>query len=149
MKQLFSPAPECVPQRTTHNAQPTTHNPQPTTHNPDRRIKKITQLLAENLAYPWQVPELAATVKLSDRQLQRLFKAETQCCPLRYLRRLRLEKARELLRTTDDTIGEIAASVGINDCSHFVRDFAHAQGVSPTEYRKASAESSYDVGFRQ
>ena len=34
------------------------------THNLDRRIKKITLLLAENLAYPWQVPELAAAVKL-------------------------------------------------------------------------------------
>ena len=110
---------------------PTTHNAQRTTHNADPCIKKITLLVAANLAYQWQVPELAVAVGLSNRQLQRRFKAEMGCCPLHYLRHLRLEKARELLCTTAESVRAIASRVGLNDFSHFVRAFRAEYGVSP------------------
>ena len=95
--------------------------------------------MAANLAYQWQVPELAVAVGLSNRQLQRRFKAEIGCCPLHYLRHLRLEKARELLCTTAESVRAIASRVGLNDFSHFVRAFRAVYGVSPAAFRQASA----------
>jgi transcriptional regulator GlxA family with amidase domain len=121
-------------QLTTHNSQLTTHNSQ---HNPkDWRIRKILTLLTDQLDYQWQVPELAEKVKLSARQLQRLFKIEMKCSLWQYLRQLRLTKAGELLRTTDDNVTQIAALVGMHDYSHFVRDFQQTYRETPCEYRK-------------
>ncbi len=110
------------------------------THPKDWRINKILSLLTNQPEYQWQVPELAETVKLSARQLQRLFKIELQCSLWQYLRQLRLKKAGELLRTTDDNVRQVAARVGMNDYSHFVRDFHQTYRATPCEYRKAQLQ---------
>ena len=119
----------------TSDAIETTHNSQH--QSEDWRINKVISLPTNQPEYQWQVPELAETVKLSARQLQRLFKIEMQCSLWQYLRQLRLKKAGELLRTTDDNVMQIAANVGMNDYSHFVRDFQKSYRVTPGEYRKA------------
>ena len=82
---------------------------------------------------------MAVAVELSNRQLQRRFKAEKGCCPLPYLRHLRLEKAVELLCTTQESVRAIASRVGLSDFSHFVRDFRAVYGVSPAAFRQANA----------
>jgi transcriptional regulator GlxA family with amidase domain len=79
---------------------------------------------------------MATSVNLSYSRLEHLFKAETGSTPLNYLRKLRIEKARELLETTFLTNQQIIIRVGIYDESHFVRDFKKAYGRSPSEYRK-------------
>ena len=51
---------------------------------------------------------------------------------------LRLERAKHLLDTSFLSVKEITHSVGLNDESHFVRDFKKAYGASPTLYRMRS-----------
>lgn len=55
--------------------------------------------------------------------------------PIQYLKVLRIEKAKHLLETSFLSVKEITHLVGLNDESHFVRDFKKAYGVSPTPYR--------------
>ena len=54
---------------------------------------------------------------------------------MQYLKALRLEKACELLGTTYLSVKEIAVQVGLNDASHFVRDFKKVYGLTPTQHR--------------
>lgn len=57
--------------------------------------------------------------------------------PIQYLKVLRMERAKHLLETSFLSVKEIAHIVGVNDESHFVRDFKKTYGVPPTSYRTA------------
>ena len=63
------------------------------------------------------------------------FKHKTGYSPAHYLRRVRLEKAKELLQTTHYRMIEIALQVGYNSNSSFTRAFKEAEGISPRAYR--------------
>ncbi|MGV2794552.1 helix-turn-helix domain-containing protein, partial [Clostridium perfringens] len=55
------------------------------------------------------------------------------------LNRIRLEKAKERLLTTDDAISDISESVGYSDQSYFTKVFKKMTGVSPSRYRRQHA----------
>ena len=55
--------------------------------------------------------------------------------PIRYLRLLRMKRAKDLLESSFLSVKEIAFQVGLNDESHFVRDFKSTYGYSPALYR--------------
>jgi hypothetical protein len=55
--------------------------------------------------------------------------------PIKYLRLLRMERAKGLLESSFLSVKEIAFQVGLNDESHFVRDFKSTYGFSPAIYR--------------
>ena len=74
-------------------------------------------------------------VNLSPSRLRQLFKQETGTSLMRYLRNLRMERAKELLETTLLTVKKVAARSGISSVSHFVRDFQTAYGHTPTQHR--------------
>jgi AraC family transcriptional regulator len=79
---------------------------------------------------------MARTVNLTSFHFCHLFKAETGRSPARYLKALRLERARELLETTSLSVKEIRALIGLNDESHFARDFRAAYGLTAQAYRE-------------
>jgi len=79
---------------------------------------------------------LAVGVNLSVSRFTLVFRASTGQSPAQYLRQLRLERARVLLETTFLSVKEVRALVGINDASHFTRDFARAYGASPRVWRE-------------
>jgi two-component system, response regulator YesN len=80
--------------------------------------------------------ELADAVHLSTSRLAHLFKAETGVPITRYLRESRMRIAKQLLEGTFLNVKEIMFRVGVNDESHFVRDFKRIYGVTPGQYRK-------------
>ncbi|HSE22899.1 MAG TPA: helix-turn-helix transcriptional regulator [Pyrinomonadaceae bacterium] len=77
----------------------------------------------------------ARSVNLSVWRLSHIFKSEMGVPPIKYLRLLRMERAKTLLETSFLSVKEIAHQVGVNDESHFVRDFKSTYGASPTLYR--------------
>lgn len=83
------------------------------------------------------VPQLAARIFLSPGHFSELFSREVGMPPAAYLRRLRLEKARTLLRETDLPAGQIALDTGFGDAAHFSRAFRAVYGVSPLGYRRS------------
>lgn len=85
---------------------------------------------------PLSVAELAEMSHYSERQFIRLFKSAFGCVPLRYIKRLRIQKARELLTDTQLSITEIAHCCGYPDSSYFSKLFQSEVGFSPRDFRK-------------
>ena len=79
--------------------------------------------------------EFARSVNLSVWRLCHIFKSDVGMPPMRYLRLLRMERAKGLLESSFLSVKEIAFQVGLNDESHFVRDFKSTYGFSPALYR--------------
>ena len=78
---------------------------------------------------------LASEFRVSEKYLFSLFKKKTNCSPTGYLHRIRMEKAAELLRTTDDTVQNISVRVGFANFGTFYKAFKREFGVPPGKYR--------------
>ena len=79
---------------------------------------------------------LADAFTLHERTLRNLFVRHTGRPPSDYIRELRMETARYLLRTTTKTVGDIALSLGYSSQFHFSKAFKQRQGLSPLHYRR-------------
>ena len=90
--------------------------------------------------------ELAQSVNLSVWRLCHIFKSDVGMPPIKYLRLLRMERAKGLLESSFLSVKEIAYQVGLNDESHFVRDFKSTYGYSPAIYRAQFRHSSNGNG---
>lgn len=89
-----------------------------------------------NLHKEVSLSELAQSVNLSVWRLSHIFNSEVGMGPIKYLRYLRMDRARELLETSYLSVKEIGYHVGLNDESHFVRDFKKVYGAPPKVYRR-------------
>src|SRR6187200_3620781 len=104
----------------------------------DPRIARAIARMEEAIDREVPVAELAASVGLSPSRFAYLFRRDTGIPPARYLHTLRMERARLLLERTFLSVKEVMASVGVNDPSHFSRDFRRYHGVPPTGLRTRS-----------
>jgi AraC-like DNA-binding protein/mannose-6-phosphate isomerase-like protein (cupin superfamily) len=95
----------------------------------------VVRFCEENLDQPLTVPQMAGKMFLSPDHFARLFTAEMGIPPAAYLRRLRLERARVLLRTTTLSIAEIASRCGWRDSNQLTHAFRNAYHVTPSGYR--------------
>lgn len=102
----------------------------------DLRVQQALRLISEDVRRPLLLEEIARAVNLSAPRLRYLFKAETGVTPAQHLKSLRMQKAKELLEGTFLNVKQIMIQVGINDESHFVRDFRERYGLPPAEYRR-------------
>ena len=101
----------------------------------DPRVAHAIARMEEAIDRDVPVAELAAAVNLSPSRFAYLFRRDTGVPPARYLHTLRMERARLLLERTFLSVKEVMAHVGINDPSHFSRDFRRYHGVPPTGIR--------------
>ena len=107
----------------------------------DPRIQRALRLLQEKMDCSLHVKDLAQSVLLSKSRFAYLFRRETAASPARLLKCLRLLEARRILSTTNLSVKEVASCVGLNDLSHFVRDFESTFGLSPARYRRRQSSS--------
>ncbi|RXZ78384.1 AraC family transcriptional regulator [Paenibacillaceae bacterium] len=108
----------------------------------DTRVFEICQYVEERLSNPPSLEELAGRVSLSKEQLRTLFQAALGLSPMRYVRQVRLQRAKDLLTLTTDPIKEIAAQIGFEDQHHFSRAFQQSEQMSPLEYRRRQKRSN-------
>ncbi len=92
--------------------------------------------------------DLAQSVNLSVWRLSHIFKSDVGVPPIKYLRLLRMERAKKLLESSFLSVKEIAYQVGLNDESHFVRDFKSTYGSSPACYRSQFRNNTNDDAAR-
>ncbi len=102
----------------------------------DELIIEIQLWMQRHLNEGMEIPNIAAKFGLSARTLGRRFCAATGRSPLSYLQEQRMRTAKELLESTNLTIGEVAFRVGYQDQGHFARLFARSHAVNPSDYRK-------------
>lgn len=106
----------------------------------DRRIQAIIIIMEGNLQHDLSLTYLASNVNLSPSRLSHLFKTETGFAPRSYLERLRIGKAKELLRTTFLTVKEIRIKVAGGDHRNFARRFKKETGLTPSTFRHRGHE---------
>jgi transcriptional regulator GlxA family with amidase domain len=99
-------------------------------------IREAIRLFETHVEDPLRIPDVAAAVGLSGRHFERMFKRETGQSPLRYYHHLRLMKARQRVLYSNDSLREIAASVGYMTSSPMIRHYAEFFGVSPRDERR-------------
>jgi transcriptional regulator GlxA family with amidase domain len=100
-------------------------------------LTKALLMMENNLEHPIRIAEIAEQLKISHRQLDRLFQKFLQASPAQYFRSLRLARAAGLLSQTGLNISEIAFGCGFQSSSHLGRYFKDQYGVTPGTYRKS------------
>ena len=86
---------------------------------------------------PLDMNELADSVELSPRQLERLFRRYLKTTPHGYYVKLRLERGRRLLTQTSASILDVAMACGFVSASHFTKCYRRVFGRTPTDERKS------------
>ncbi|MGF6098141.1 GlxA family transcriptional regulator [Pseudomonas sp. 18175] len=102
------------------------------------KLQEIVALMEANLEEPINLDELATYVALSRRQLERMFQKYLHCSPSRYYLRLRLIRARQLLKQTPISIVELAVLCGFISTPHFSKCYREYFGVPPSDERSAT-----------
>lgn len=99
----------------------------------DRAASFISTHFASHLEVEW----IARNVSfVSSSHLTRLFRTKLGISPHAFLKRVRLERSAELLRSCREDVSAVAVRVGYKNASHFVRDFRIFFGVTPLAYRR-------------
>lgn len=103
-------------------------------------IQEIAVYMKAHMEENLKIEQIAREYGMNRSGLTRQFRSIMGCPPQQYLLQVRIERAKELLRNTEETIGEIAARVGYRDALAFSHIFKEKCKVGPREYRKGCAE---------
>lgn len=100
-------------------------------------IEPTLKHLRRSFDHDLKLEDLANRAGMSVSTLLRRFRTATGSSPVEFLLRLRLERAREILSTTDRRITDIAFDSGFRDSNYFTRQFKRHTGLSPRAYRNS------------
>jgi AraC family transcriptional regulator len=99
--------------------------------------RQLVEFIELNLAEPLSLGQLAGMCALSEYHFARMFRESFGLPPHQYLLARRMNRARELLRSTRMAFGEVALECGFASASHFSNTFKQAMGATPKAYRAA------------
>lgn len=102
----------------------------------DEKIQQLIEYINNNLGDELSIEQLAQRAYLSKYYLMRKFKSDTGYSIHQYITSKRLLLARQLLKTTEQSITEICYTCGFRDYSAFSREFKKQFKITPKEYRK-------------
>lgn len=102
-------------------------------------INTALQYIQENYHQGISLNHVAKRIYLNPSYLSRVFHAEVGETFSRYLIRIRMAKAKELLEQTTLKIYEVAEQVGYKDFRHFMKIFKESEGITPSQYRNYGA----------
>ena len=101
------------------------------------QYRRITELMAANLDGDVSLTQLAAASRLSASYFTRAFRRSTGVPSHHWLMQRRIDKAKDLLRNSGQSLNEIALACGFADQSHFTTVFTRMVGASPGAWRRA------------
>lgn len=104
------------------------------------RMQKILRYMEQHYVEDLTLADLARSANISKSECARCFHESLHTTPYKYLTEIRLSKAAQLLKETEEPIGNIAASVGFHQISHFGKCFREKTGYSPRAYRAAKQD---------
>lgn len=101
-----------------------------------KRIKIMLQYIQEHYDGELTLAKIAESVNLSENECLRCFRGMIGSTPIQYVKQLRVQKAAELLASTNRKISDIGAECGFQEMSYFAKTFRELKGCTPSEYRK-------------
>jgi AraC family transcriptional regulator len=102
---------------------------------PQRQLLQVLEYINEHLSQEIKLADLAALLGISQFHFSHLFKQSLGTAPYQYLLQQRVERAKQLLKQTDQSIIDIAFSCGFNSHSHLSKQFRQLTGITPRDYR--------------
>lgn len=108
----------------------------PPTDHGDAAVVAAQRGIAESFAVAAPVEEMVGWSGLAPRTFKRRFKAATGHTPIEYVQRVRVERAKRLLESSDQPVEEISWAVGYEDPASFRRLFKRLTGLTPSAYRQ-------------
>lgn len=103
------------------------------------RIKGMLCYIQKHIQEELTVANIARSAAISESECLRCFRDMLGTTPIRYVRQLRIQRAVELLESTNLKIAEIGAQCGFMEMSYFSKSFRDAKGCTPKEYRQMKA----------
>ena len=100
------------------------------------RLRRIKEFVHAKIEDDLTLCEMAQSVELSTAYFSRSFRKSTGESPHQFLLRQRIERAKEMLRSADARVMDVAVACGFKSQQHFAQVFRHVCGASPTEYRQ-------------
>jgi AraC family transcriptional regulator len=100
------------------------------------RLRKIKEFVGAKMDGDLTLCEMAQSVDLSSAHFSRMFRKSTGVTPHQFVLRQRVERAKEMLRSADARVMDVAVACGFKTQQHFAQIFRRACGNSPTEYRR-------------
>lgn len=114
-------------------------------HVSDPRVAAVLIIMEQHIEAGIPIEKLAAQVGLSRRQLERVFQEKAKMSPATAFRRLRMERARQILLASEKPIIEVALDVGFASTSHFTREFRRTYDRTPAEVRDTAARERKEM----
>lgn len=108
-----------------------------TLNNENEIIRKVQQYVVDHVCDRLSVPIVAAGAKVSPSYLTALFQKHLQLSPGEYIRRIKLQKSRQMIREGNLNITQIAEALQYSTIHHFSRQFKEKFGITPSEYAKS------------
>lgn len=102
----------------------------------NNQIISAIDYIEDNFKENITLDKIAATCNLSPCYFSKLFKKEMGINFNTYLNNKKIEYAKEILKTTDTPILNIALDLGFDDCGYFIKVFKKVEGVTPKKYRE-------------
>ncbi|HYP55428.1 MAG TPA: helix-turn-helix domain-containing protein [Solirubrobacterales bacterium] len=109
---------------------------EPPTDHGDVAVLAAQRGIAEQYAIASPVDEMTTWSGLAPTTFKRRFKAATGHTPIAYVQRIRVERAKRLLETSDESVEQISWAVGYEDPASFRRVFKRLTGLAPGAYRQ-------------
>lgn len=105
------------------------------------RIQKVIDYIHENLANQISRETICQELFISESYLSRTFTKEVGMTLIDYITECRITRAKELLRTTEESVTNICTQVGYNYAAYFTKIFKEKTGITPNQYRDIQKES--------
>lgn len=102
------------------------------------RIKSMLQYIQEHYGGELTLARIAESAAVSENECLRCFRSMIGSTPVQYVKQLRVQRAAELLASTDRRISDIGAECGFQEMSYFAKIFRELKGCTPSEFRKRS-----------
>lgn len=99
-------------------------------------IRKTIEKMERDYCLDINLDTLASEVGVSKYHLSRVFKRYTGYSPYEYILNYRLSQSKELLKSTQLPIYEIASRVGFDSSSHYIKQFRKQEGITPLKFRE-------------
>lgn len=114
--------------------------PQEAPRNDNTIVSRTLQYIADHVYDKMSVETVAYAVGVSASHLTALFRRQMNISPGEYIRRVKLEESKDLIREGQMNFSQIAAKLNYSTIHHFSRQFKDNFGISPSEYAKSVEE---------